>query len=82
MKSLRSRLLAVFVVAGLVFGGATAQVAFAKKPYPSQEEVLQARRNVATKKAMVERLQGIIADLTTEQVAMERTAMIKAEKYN
>jgi cell wall-associated NlpC family hydrolase len=82
MKSLRSRLLAVFVVAGLVFGGATVQVAFAKKPYPSQEEVLQARRNVATKKGMVERLQGIIADLTTEQVAMERTAMIKAEKYN
>jgi cell wall-associated NlpC family hydrolase len=82
MKSFRSRLLAVFVISGLVFGGLTAQVAFAKKPYPSQGEVLQAKRNVASKKAMIARLQQIISDLTTEQLALEKTAMIKAEKYN
>ena len=82
MKSFRTRLLAGFVVAGLIFGGAAVQGAFADKPYPSQEEVLKARRNVAAKKAMISRLQGIIADLTTEQIAMEKTAMIKAEKYN
>jgi cell wall-associated NlpC family hydrolase len=82
MKSIRPRLLAVFVVAGLVFGGLTAQVAFAKKPYPSQGEVLQAKRNVAAKKAMIARLQQIISDLTSEQLALEKTAMIKAEKYN
>jgi len=82
MKAFRSRLLAVFVVAGLVFGGLTVQEAFAKKPYPSQGEVLQAKRNVAAKKAMIARLQQIISDLTTEQLALEKTAMIKAEKYN
>ncbi len=82
MKSLRSRLLAVFVVAGLIFGGLSAQSAFAVKPYPSQDEVVNARRNVATKQAMITRLQGIIADLTNEQTALEKTAMIKAEKYN
>jgi len=82
MKAFRSRFLAVFVVAGLVFGGLTVQEAFAKKPYPSQGEVLQAKRNVAAKKAMIARLQQIISDLTTEQLALEKTAMIKAEKYN
>lgn len=82
MRSMRSRLLALLVVAGLVFGGATGQVAFAKKPYPSQDEVEKARRDVASKKAMISRLQTAIADLTLEQVAMEKTAMLKAEKYN
>ena len=82
MKALRSRLLALFVVAGLILGGATAQVAFAKKPYPTEDEVLQARRNVTAKKAMIERLEKAIADLTIEQADLEKQAMIKAEKYN
>jgi cell wall-associated NlpC family hydrolase len=82
MKALRSRLLALFVVAGLIFGGATAQVAFAKKPYPTEDEVLQARRNVTAKKAMIERLEKAIADLTIEQFDLEKQAMIKAEKYS
>lgn len=82
MKALRSRLLALFVVAGLIFGGVTAQVAFAKKPYPTEDEVLQARRNVTAKKAMIERLEKAIADLTIEQFDLEKQAMIKAEKYN
>jgi cell wall-associated NlpC family hydrolase len=82
MKALRSRLLALFVVAGLIFGGVTAQVAFAKKPYPTQDEVLQAKRNVTAKKAMIERLEKAIADLTIEQFDLEKQAMIKAEKYN
>ena len=82
MKALRSRFLALFVVAGLIFGGATAQVAFAKKPYPTEDEVLQARQNVTAKKAMIERLEKAIADLTIEQADLEKQAMIKAEKYN
>jgi cell wall-associated NlpC family hydrolase len=82
MKALRSRFLALFVVAGLILGGATAQVAFAKKPYPTEDEVLQARRNVTAKKAMIERLEKAIADLTIEQADLEKQAMIKAEKYN
>ena len=82
MKSLRKRVLASVMVAGLTFGGVAVQSAFADKPYPSEQEVQDARNSVTRKKAMVQRIQGIIADLTVEQVALEKTAMIKAEKYN
>ena len=54
----------------------------AEPNYPSQQEVENARKNVAKKKAMIKRIQGIIADLTDEQLALEKQAMIKAEKYN
>lgn len=82
MKTLRSRFLALFVIGGLVFGGLSVETAFAKKPYPSAQEVENARKNAARKKAMIKRLQTIISDLTAEQVSLERVAMIKAEKYN
>ncbi len=82
MKTLRSRFLALFVIGGLVFGGLSVESAFAKKPYPSAQEVENARKNAARKKAMIKRLQTIITDLTAEQVGLERVAMIKAEKYN
>ena len=82
MKSLRKRVLASVMVAGLTFGGVAVQSALAVKPYPSEQEVQDARNSVTKKKAMIERIQGIIADLTVEQVNLEKTAMIKAEKYN
>jgi len=82
VKTLRSRFLALFVIGGLVFGGLSVEAAFAKKPYPSAQEVENARKNAARKKAMIKRLQTIIADLTAEQVGLERIAMLKAEKYN
>ena len=82
MKIKPSRLLAIFMIAGLVFTPITIDSASAKKPYPSQQEVLNARRNVAKKKAMIKRLQGIITSLTYQEVALEKIAMLKAEKYN
>ena len=82
MKTVRSRFLAIFVVVGLLFGGVAVESAFAKKPYPSAQEVEDARKSAAKKKAMVQRIQGIIKDLTAEQLSLEKTAMIKAEKYN
>lgn len=82
MKSLRKRVLASVMVAGLTFGGIAVQSALAVRPYPSEQEVQDARNSVTKKKAMIERIQGIIADLTVEQVDLEKTAMIKAEKYN
>jgi len=82
VKTLRSRFLALFVIGGLVFGGLSVEAAFAKKPYPSAQEVENARKNTVRKKAMIKRLQTIISDLTSEQVALERVAMLKAEKYN
>ena len=82
MKSLRSRYLALLVLAGVIFSGFTIQTALAVPNYPSADEVKEAQKSVAKKKAMVTRIQGIIVDLTLEQVALEREAMIKAEKYN
>ena len=82
MKSLRKHVLASVMVAGLTFGGIAVQSALADRPYPSEQEVQDARNSVTKKKAMIERIQGIIADLTVEQVDLEKTALIKAEKYN
>jgi cell wall-associated NlpC family hydrolase len=82
MKTLRSRYLALFVIAGVLLSGFTIQQALAVPNYPSAEEVRNAQKSVAAKKAMVARIEGIIVDLTLEQVALEREAMIKAEKYN
>jgi cell wall-associated NlpC family hydrolase len=82
MKSLRSRYLALFVVAGVLLSGFTFQQALAVPNYPSAEEVRDAQKTVAKKKAMIARIQAIIVDLTIEQVELERKAMLKAEIYN
>lgn len=82
MKSLRSRFLALFVVAGVIFSGLTIQSALAVPDYPSADEVKAAQKTVAKKKAMIARIQAIIVDLTVEQVELERKAMVKAELYN
>ena len=82
MKSLRSRYLALFIIAGLLFSGFTIQQAMAVPNYPSEQEVKDAQKSVAKKKAMINRIQGIIVDLSIEQADLERKAMLKAEKYN
>jgi len=82
VKIKRSKLVGLLMVLGLVFTPIAIDSADAKKPYPSQQEVLDARKNVAKKKAMIARLRGIITTLTYQQVALENTAMLKAEKYN
>jgi cell wall-associated NlpC family hydrolase len=82
MKSLRSRYLALFVIAGVLLSGFTIQQAMAVPNYPSAEEVRDAQKTVVKKKAMIARIQAIIVDLTIEQVDLERKAMIKAETYN
>lgn len=82
MKIKRSKLVGLLMVLGLVFTPISMDSADAKKPYPSQQEILDARKNVAKKKAMITRLRGIITTLTYQQVALENTAMLKAEKYN
>ena len=82
MKSLRSRSLALLVIAGVLFSGFTIQQAMAVPNYPSEQEVKDAQKSVAKKKAMITRIQGIIVDLSIEQADLERKAMLKAEKYN
>ena len=82
MKSLRSRYLALLVLAGVLFSGFTIQQAMAVPNYPSEQEVIEAQKTVTKKKAMIARIQGIIVDLTVEQVSLERKALLKGEKYN
>jgi len=82
MKHLRSRYLALIVVAGILITGFSVDTALAVKPYPTAQEVRDAQKSAAKKKAMIERIEGIIGDLTVEQLDLERTAMIKAEAYN
>jgi cell wall-associated NlpC family hydrolase len=82
MKSSRSRYLALFVLAGVLFSGFTIQQAMAVPNYPSEQEVIEAQKTVTKKKAMIARIQGIIVDLTVEQVSLERKALLKGEKYN
>ena len=82
MKSLRSRYLALLVIAGVLFSGFTIQQAMAVPNYPSEQEVKDAQKSVAKKKAMIARIQDIIVDLSLEQADLERKAMLKAEKYN
>jgi peptidoglycan DL-endopeptidase CwlO len=82
MKSLRSRYLALLVIAGVLFSGFTIQQAMAVPNYPSEQEVKDAQKSVVKKKAMITRIQGIIVDLSIEQADLERKAMLKAEKYN
>ena len=82
MKRLRSRYLALIVVAGILITGFSVDTALAVKPYPTAQEVRDAQKSAAKKKAMIERIEGIIGDLTVEQLDLERTAMIKAEAYN
>ena len=82
MKSLRSRYLALFVLAGVLFSGFSIQQAMAVPNYPSEQEVIDAQKTVTKKKAMIARIQAIIVDLTVEQVSLERKALLKGEKYN
>ncbi|MFM8927843.1 MAG: NlpC/P60 family protein [Rhodoluna sp.] len=76
------RLISLSLLFGLLFAPALFDSAKAEPNYPTQQEVENARKNVAKKKAMIKRIQGIIADLTDQQLVLEKRAMLKAEKYN
>jgi len=82
MTKRSKRLVSLSLIFGLMLSPALFESAKAEPNYPSQQEVENARKNVAKKKAMIKRIQGIIADLTDQQLVLERRAMIKAEKYN
>jgi len=82
VTKLRKRVLGMVILTSLLITPTLLPSAQAEPNYPSQQEVENARKNVAKKKAMIKRIQGIIADLTDEQLALEKQAMIKAEKYN
>ena len=72
-------LIATIAVSGLLLTGITVAPAWAVPSYPSAAEVAAAKKNVTAKKAMIARLEKIIADLAAEAADLGRTAQIKGE---
>jgi cell wall-associated NlpC family hydrolase len=75
-------LIATFAVSGLLLTGLTVAPSFAVPSYPTAAEVAAAKGNVTKKKAMIARLEKIIADLADEAATLGRAALIKGETFN
>jgi peptidoglycan DL-endopeptidase CwlO len=74
--------LAAAGAAALVITGVALGPASAVPNYPSAAEVAEAKKNVRDKQAMIERLEGYIAELEIEAEDLGRIALIKNEEYN
>ena len=79
---IRRFFVAVAAIAGLLLAGTVVGPAWAVPDYPSAEEVAAAKRKVASKQAMISRLEKIILGLSAEADALATTAQLKAEIYN
>jgi cell wall-associated NlpC family hydrolase len=76
------RILAVASGIALLITGINLAPANAVPDYPSAAEVAAAKRNVETKRAMIQRIEGILDTLEAEAEALERVALEKNEKFN
>jgi len=56
--------------------------AWAVPDYPTAAEVAAAKRSVTEKKAMIERIEGILDELQAEADALEAIALEKTKQYN
>ena len=74
--------LVLAVILGLISTFGITPTALAVPSYPTAAEVAAAKKKVSTKKAMIKRIEAIIADLSTKADAAERTAQIKGEAYS
>ena len=76
------RILAVAAGIALLITGVSLAPANAVPDYPSAAEVAAAKRNVETKRAMIQRIEGILDTLESEARALEKVALEKNEKFN
>ncbi len=76
------RILAVASGIALIITGINLAPANAVPDYPSAAEVAAAKRNVETKRAMIQRIEGILDTLESEARALEKVALEKNEKFN
>ncbi len=76
------RILAVASGIALLITGINLAPANAVPDYPSAAEVAAAKRNVETKRAMIQRIEGILDTLESEARALEKVALEKNEKFN
>ena len=81
MKRRNFRLIALSATVGLALTSLTLPPAWAVPDYPTAAEVAAAKRNVEAKKAMIKRIEGIIAELEKEAAALGAVAMEKNQQY-
>ena len=75
-------LIALTAVGGLVLTGFAGSPSWAVPSYPSAAEVAAARGNVSAKKAMIARLEDVIAAQAKIADAAAKVAQIKGEAFN
>ena len=81
-RQISRALITTSVVAGLLISGSVIGPAFAVPSYPSAAEVAAAKASVEAKRAMIKRLEDIIAAQAKIADAAGRVAQIKGEAYN
>lgn len=75
-------LIAVVATAGLALTATVVAPSWAVPSYPTAAEVAAAKKNVTAKKAMIARLDAIIAELEADAEKLGRVAQIKGEAFN
>ena len=75
-------LIAVAAVGGMVLTGVAVSPSWAVPSYPSAAEVAAARGNVTAKKAMIARIEAVIAQQAKAADAAAKVAQIKGETFN
>ncbi len=70
------------LIFALITTSAVLAPAYAVPSYPSQAEVDAAKKKVTAKRAMIARLDKIIADQNAEADRLSRIALVKGEKFN
>jgi cell wall-associated NlpC family hydrolase len=81
-RTARFRALAAAVTVVCLTLGGVAGSAEAKPTYPSWSDIQAAKKKVAAKKAMIAKLQAIIATEAAQAAALEKVALIKGEAFN
>ncbi|MEY4263022.1 MAG: hypothetical protein RLY88_730 [Actinomycetota bacterium] len=75
-------LIAVTAVGGMVLTAVAVSPSWARPSYPSAAEVAAARGNVTAKKAMIARIEAVIAEQAKAADAAAKVAQIKGETFN
>ena len=78
---MRKKLIGIIASFGLLVTSLLLLPAYAVPDYPTAAEVAAAKRNVAEKKKMVDRIEGILDTLESEARALEKVALEKSEQY-
>lgn len=67
---------------GLLFGSLAVAPAQAAPTYPSWADIQNAKKKVAAKKAMIAKLQAVLAEENARAAALGKIALIKGEAFN